>query len=219
MHTSPLAFHAGLITVVALVPLMFAERARHRGLKLALKPLASAGFLLAAWQHRAFDSAVGQALFVGLCLSFVGDVALIFRARAAFLAGLSAFLLGHVGYAAAALIAGVDPAWAAVTALLLVPFSGLVYADLRATLPAGLVKPVVAYMVVITGMVITAVGAVPGSPAGALFAVGAFLFYLSDISVALDRFGGAGFGNRAIGLPLYYVAQLLIATTALGFAP
>jgi hypothetical protein len=39
----------------------------------------------------------------------------------------------------------------------------------------------------------------------------AVAFYLSDISVARDRFAQAGFGNRLWGLPLYYLAQLLFA--------
>jgi YhhN family len=38
------------------------------------------------------------------------------------------------------------------------------------------------------------------------------LFYLSDVTVALDRFvTGRRFVNRAIGLPLYYGGQFLLA--------
>ena len=45
-----------------------------------------------------------------------------------------------------------------------------------------------------------------------LIATGATLFYLSDITVALDRFvTGPRFVNRAIGLPLYYGGQFLLA--------
>jgi uncharacterized membrane protein YhhN len=44
-------------------------------------------------------------------------------------------------------------------------------------------------------------------------AVGALLFYLSDLAVARHRFVHPAFVNRAIGLPLYYVGQLLIALT------
>ena len=39
----------------------------------------------------------------------------------------------------------------------------------------------------------------------------AVAFYLSDVSVARDRFVAPGFGNRIWGLPLYYAAQLLFA--------
>jgi uncharacterized membrane protein YhhN len=40
----------------------------------------------------------------------------------------------------------------------------------------------------------------------------AVLFYLSDITVARDRFvTGPRFLNRLVGLPLYYSAQFLFA--------
>jgi hypothetical protein len=39
----------------------------------------------------------------------------------------------------------------------------------------------------------------------------AVAFYLSDVSVARDRFVAPGFGNRIWGLPLYYGAQVLFA--------
>jgi hypothetical protein len=46
-------------------------------------------------------------------------------------------------------------------------------------------------------------------PAGVMTA--AVAFYISDVSVARDRFVAPGFGNRIWGLPLYYAAQLLFA--------
>jgi hypothetical protein len=90
--------------------------------------------------------------------------------------------------------------------------------------------PVLAYIAVITGMVAAAAGAVAGAgpalPATAALTAGgptarwvwqtavmaaAVAFYLSDVSVARDRFVAPGFGNRIWGLPLYYAAQLLFA--------
>ncbi len=44
--------------------------------------------------------------------------------------------------------------------------------------------------------------------------IGSFLFYLSDICVARNKFIGNDFViNKAIGLPLYFVAQLIIASS------
>ena len=43
-------------------------------------------------------------------------------------------------------------------------------------------------------------------------AAGGVLFYLSDLAVARHRFVKRAFVNRAWGLPVYYVAQLLIAS-------
>lgn len=70
-----------------------------------------------------------------------------------------------------------------------------------------------AYIVAITAMVW---GGVSVSWAGALSwtaATGAILFYLSDLAVARHRFVHESFVNRAIGLPTYYLGQLLLALT------
>ena len=41
--------------------------------------------------------------------------------------------------------------------------------------------------------------------------IGAVFFYVSDIFVAHQRFVMAHFYNRLFGLPLYYMAQFLLA--------
>ena len=73
--------------------------------------------------------------------------------------------------------------------------------------------PVVAYVIVITAMVAAAVGTALRTEAWLLL-VGAAAFYLSDLSVARDRFVASGFGNRLWGLPLYFFAQMLLASQA-----
>jgi hypothetical protein len=52
-----------------------------------------------------------------------------------------------------------------------------------------------------------------------LAATGAVAFTASDISVARDRFMQHGFANRAWGLPLYYLAQVMLALSAADYAP
>jgi hypothetical protein len=42
---------------------------------------------------------------------------------------------------------------------------------------------------------------------------GAVLFALSDVFVARDRFVHSGFANRQWGLPLYFLAQLILAAS------
>jgi uncharacterized membrane protein YhhN len=75
--------------------------------------------------------------------------------------------------------------------------------------------PVLAYVVVITLMVIgaRAVFERPDLPltGKALIFWGAILFYLSDLLVARDQFIRKAFSNRLIGLPLYYTGQFLLA--------
>ena len=52
----------------------------------------------------------------------------------------------------------------------------------------------------------------PGSSwAPILIAVGAIAFTISDLFVARERFVQTGFANGAIGLPLYFGSQLLLA--------
>jgi uncharacterized membrane protein YhhN len=67
-----------------------------------------------------------------------------------------------------------------------------------------------AYVAVISVMVVAAVGtyALGGNR---LIPIGAIGFYLSDLSVARDRFVAHELVNRVWGLPLYYAAQVTLA--------
>jgi uncharacterized membrane protein YhhN len=59
-------------------------------------------------------------------------------------------------------------------------------------------------------------GALAATHAGAVgwtAAPGAMLFLLSDLTVARNRFVRHGLVNRAVGLPMYYAGQLLLAFT------
>ena len=73
--------------------------------------------------------------------------------------------------------------------------------------------PVLAYIVAITVMVALAAGSFRYCASWLLIA-GALGFYLSDLSVARDRFVVPAFVNRLWGLPLYYAAVLLLAASA-----
>ena len=75
--------------------------------------------------------------------------------------------------------------------------------------------PVIAYVVIISAMTIGA-SALKSNPmldmtGKILVYAGALLFYVSDIFVARHRFVKKEFINRAIGLPMYYTAQFMIA--------
>ena len=58
-----------------------------------------------------------------------------------------------------------------------------------------------------------------GLGAHPLVLAGAIAFYLSDLTVARDRFVTRGFENRIVGLPLYYTGQVLLALSVATFAP
>ena len=68
------------------------------------------------------------------------------------------------------------------------------------------------YTAVISAMLICAAGAAGSSGDGRIL-IGALMFYVSDVSVARNRFVVARFSNKAWGLPLYFGAQLVLAWT------
>jgi len=202
-----------LLCAVALAGLLWAEwRGSRRGLWLA-KPLASMAFIWAGVAAGAPDSTYGQWVLAGLVLCLLGDVLLIPLDRpAVFRAGVFAFLLGHVAYSAAFVTQPLDGFGLAGGAILLAVVVFGVLRWLGSSLPAGMVWPVRAYLVVIGVMSTLACGVTAAGGPWAV-AVGALAFTASDVSVARDRFVRHEFLNRAWGLPLYYGAQLLIAST------
>jgi uncharacterized membrane protein YhhN len=204
---------AAWLTVVAVVALVLGERLRSAPLVRTSKPLASLGFVATAWQLGALDHAIGRTLFVALCLCAVGDLCLLSRAKTWFMAGLGAFLFGHIGYIVAFVQRGVSPVAVAVIALTVMIPAVFVWKWLRPHVEPAMRPAVLAYVATITTMIACAWAC--AWPSGiALVRIGASAFYLSDLAVARDVFIAPGFVNRAWGLPLYYGAQLCIAASA-----
>jgi uncharacterized membrane protein YhhN len=201
------------LTVIATIALLLAEwRGSRAGVWIA-KPLASLGFVLAAFTGGALESAYGTGVLVALLLCLLGDVLLIPKqSTRIFQAGVLSFLLGHLAFAVAFASLGLDQlacAGAAVPALVALI---LVLRWLRPHLRGGMRIAVYAYTAVISAMVIFAAGATAaGAPITVL--IGALMFYLSDLSVARDRFVAPGLSNGLWGLPLYFGGQLVLAST------
>jgi uncharacterized membrane protein YhhN len=193
---------AAIATVAALLGVHLAADARGAcALRAVGKLGASAAFLALALALRAGGPLEGGIL-AGLTLSAVGDALLLSERRPAFLAGLVAFLLGHVAYAVA--FAGSSrPSLLALLAVVAVTAAALAW--LWPSLGA-LRAPVVLYCAAISVMLWLALGV-----DRAEVRLGAALFYASDLLVARDRFVRPGFANRLIGLPLYYAGQVLLA--------
>lgn len=202
-----------LLCAVAVAGLLWAE---HRGSRPGLwltKPVASLAFIWVGVAAGALDSTYGQWVLLGLVLSLLGDLLLIPHDRpVVFRAGVFAFLAGHVAYSAAYLTQPLDGFGLVGGAILLAVVLGGVLRWLASSLPAGMVWPVRIYMVVI-GVMSALACAVTAAGGPWAVAVGALAFTASDISVARDRFVRHEFLNRAWGLPLYYGAQLLLAST------
>ncbi len=178
----------------------------------AIKPLASTCFLAAAFVVGALETTYGRCVLAALALCWLGDLLLIPRRKGTFLVGLFAFLFGHVGYCTAFVVRGIDGAWAGGAAAALLLVSGLVLRWLSPQVDRGMRVPVALYVVVISTMVALAAGTV-GALGTPLILAGATSFLVSDIVVARDRFVRPGFVNQAILLPLYYAAQVMLAST------
>ncbi len=174
------------------------------------KLIASCGFLGVAVLAGAFRSTYGRILFAGLACSFAGDLLLIGDSQQFFLAGLSAFLLAHLGYIAAFITRGVSLRWMALAALPIIGIAVAVVQWLAPHTPADLTLPVFLYTTVISGMVIAAFGT-RGARAPVLILAGALMFFLSDLSVASQRLVQMEFPTYVWGLPLYYAGQLCLA--------
>ncbi|KAL0961037.1 hypothetical protein HGRIS_006027 [Hohenbuehelia grisea] len=198
--------HPGvIITSVALVLLLLAEYQGNKSQVWVWKPLASCGFLFFALKAPKFDAI----MFTGLCLAWLGDVLLIPADERIFQAGIASFLFGHVFYAIAFYQNNVIHARTAALAIapLAVIFAAVNHI-LSPNVPSDMQIPVIAYMFVISAMVDVAI-----ATHDTTVIVGALLFYISDFLVARDQFLSPGFSNKAVGLPLYYGAQLILGWT------
>jgi uncharacterized membrane protein YhhN len=203
-----------IVAALLLPVLLYFEKVESLTGKAASKFLLSSLFVTAALISPHPDSSYFLLILIGLLFCLAGDVLLAFPSASTFRMGLVSFLTGHLFYLAAflrffnfgsAFVIAVPAA--AVTAtiiyLRLLPYLG------------SMKIPVLAYICVISLMLIAAITAGAGGAlshkASLLIVLGAFLFYLSDIFVAKNRFIGKRFINRLIGLPLYYGGQFLLA--------
>jgi uncharacterized membrane protein YhhN len=201
------------MSVLGLAVLLVGERGNVT-LRNVAKPVASAGFVGVALGAGALDTTYGTWVFLGLLLGAAGDVLLLGASTTAFLTGLTVFLLGHAAYTVGFATLGTAGGALLIAGTVALVFAAVVFVWLRPSLPREMVGPVVVYVVAISTMVVAATGAM-ATGATPVIGIAVVAFYLSDLSVARDRFVAPGFVNRAWGLPLYYGAQLLLAWSVL----
>ncbi|MDP9139389.1 MAG: lysoplasmalogenase [Pseudomonadota bacterium] len=178
-----------------------------------LKPLTT--ILIATIALQAPESAYRGWILAGLLLSMVGDICLMFHGNAAFIGGLSSFLLAHLVFMWA-FVQGLQlstvPWWAAVFVVYGIAFSLVL-------LPrAGSLKiPVLLYGAILMGMAVTAAirYVSVGDASGGLALAGASLFVLSDSALGARKFIGTYRGAQGVILSTYWAAIGLIAVSAL----
>ena len=214
MMTYFLMAYAGLVGALTL-----AEFKENRLAQRVLKPAAALGFILMALLWGNLDDLYGRLILFGLIACAAGDVFLLSRTSPnLFLAGMAAFALGHLSYLAVFIAAQDTPFTTGrlvVTGLVIFAFAG-VFVWLKPHLPKEMRLPVIAYVIIILLMVITALGLPMRGPLS-LAMIGALMFAVSDIFVARDRFVSPTPKNALAITPLYFGAQALIALSTVGF--
>ena len=180
----------------------------NRRLEWLCKPAALVALTGAAIAISPDDRSVKVAFVVGLVLSLAGDVFLMLPSDR-FLHGLVSFFAAHVAYVVGFLLAGPDPLLLAVGAVVVAVGVALVGRPLVQRVQAGdqadFAVPVMAYMGVISAMVVAAFGA--GNPWGI---AGALSFYASDATLGWNRFVAEVPHGRLAVMVTYHLAQLLL---------
>ncbi|MBV8949875.1 MAG: lysoplasmalogenase [Actinobacteria bacterium] len=204
-----------LLAVAAILAVAdwYAVATRTRALEYLAKPATLAVLVALALVLHPQRSGQRPWFVAALVLSLVGDVFLMLPADL-FVPGLASFLLAHVGYtvgfdlymgSTAAIVLSAVAVMVAGAALA----SRIVPRVLHGEDPA-LAGPVIAYMVVISVMVGSALAAGP-----ALAATGAVFFYTSDTLIAWDRFVRSRPWLGVAVMVTYHVAQAaLVASLA-----
>jgi uncharacterized membrane protein YhhN len=209
---NPQATYTLLLGIGSTLGLMLSDAIQFRPGRLLFKPLAALSFVYLAWALGATDTVYGRWLLAGLLACLVGDLCLIPEGQATFLAGLTAFLCGHLLYVVAFIHLGVNA-----VALLVgsVPALTLLFLSTRwlhPHLPPAMKPPVYAYILVITAMLLAAC-LTTSNPAGPIILTGAWGFAISDLAVARQQFVKQTKLNGMWGTPLYFTSQLLLAVS------
>ena len=143
-----------------------------------------------------------------LALSLAGDVFLMLPSDR-FVAGLASFLLAHVAYIVGFLVVSPGEPAPVVTTVVVVLVSAVLWNRLRTGMRANgqteFLVPVTAYVVVIAGMVASALAS--GNWVAML---GALLFMTSDSIIGETRFVGPRRHERIAIMTTYHLGQILL---------
>ncbi len=194
------------LTMVIAAADWFAVGTGNRTLEYVAKPATMIALLGVALTLDPVDGAARSWLVVALVLCLLGDVFLMLPSDR-FVEGLAAFLLGHIAYVVGLVHLGVDVAGALVGIVLVaaaVPILGVrIVRAVRTGPEPELQGPVVAYMAVISMMVVAAwATTVPVAAAGAVS------FYASDALIAWTRFVRDLAWGRVAVIVTYHLAQV-----------
>ncbi len=192
-------------------------------LVVVFKPLATIAILAWAWPRGAGRPRQQRFVRLGLLLSLVGDVALLWP-KEGFLPGLVAFLLAHLAYIAAFSVPVRFAARPAFFVLYAAAAAGIV-SLLWASIPPGLTWPVLAYVLCIAAMAAQAAvwwsraRGTADAPLARHAALGGLLFLASDSLLAFNKFDAPIPLASLWILGTYWLAQGFIAASLAGRNP
>lgn len=222
-EAAPMSLARLLCATVALgvCLLLYGSATGHPTIALIAKSVASLSFVALAFHLGAAQGGpYGRRVLLGLALGCGGDIALQIPGDAPFLIGLVLFLCAHLLYIAAFATQAPPRSWFAKSALAVLAASSgaVVWLWPHLDRQPAMRVPVLLYVCAISVMVMSALAASRAQPRGAprrlLIPLGAILFYLSDLTVAQNRFVEPLLLASALGLPAYYLAQVLLAFSA-----
>lgn len=200
-----------LISFTACGLFLIAEKKEHILLKWISKSIASGCFILIALTLADVSSSFSNWMILGFTWCFIGDLALIkSKKETFFLFGIIAFGLGHICFGIAFILVGSIGTLFTTTLIISLILMILSYNWLRSHLKSRFRILVPLYILIIGSMVALSGYAWEGSYRNGVI-IGAVLFALSDVFVAREAFVKSEFRNKLIGLPLYYLAQIILA--------
>ncbi|MBU2515753.1 lysoplasmalogenase [bacterium] len=208
-----------IITGCLIIIVTYLIRAEFRANKKQvyfLKPTASlliVATIVISFFLKGDSTAFKTTILLGMLFCLGGDVALMFDSSKAFKAGLVLFLIGHIFYAATLLAFNDVTFFEPLPSLSVLFVSLLVFRYLFPGLKEMKV-PVLFYIIVISIMLnaalLTFQSGFFNETQAWLLAIGAALFYISDIILAVNKFR-LPFKYNRISLAFYFAGQLLIA--------
>ena len=204
-----------LLSGIAVLGLVVCDYRDIRIGRYLLKPLAAAAFVWLALALGASSTDYGKWLLGALVFCLLGDLLLMPDSERGFLAGLGAFLCGHLLFAVAFAQLPSNLFGLAISAVPVLVLLVAVWRWLTPHVNREMQLPVTLYIVVISAMLLCA-GLTAGQPAAPFIIGGAWGFACSDLAVARRQFiQPASRLNGVWGTPLYFLAQMVLASSLL----
>jgi len=170
--------------------------------------LASVAYVTIPFVAGAYRNRYGILTLAGVIFCFLGDV----FGPGNFLLGAVMFLIAHLLFIPAFIVAGINRRALLVSIPLWLVISGIVTALVIPSVPPDQYAVIIPYTAIITLMAVAAFATI-GSGATRIIPVAAVLFYVSDLFLAQTAFLDGGRIFTVTGYPMYYAAMLLFAWT------